>query len=53
MSSRHCLETTKPFAPPGASSAQVPAAGSSQLAQGNLGGVDAAAGLGVTTDNVA
>jgi hypothetical protein len=31
----------------------VPAAGHSQLAEGNLGGVSVSAGLGVTTDNVA
>jgi len=47
------LQTTRPFAPPGSSAGQVPAAGHSQLAEGNLGGVSVSAGLGVTTDNVA
>jgi hypothetical protein len=47
------LQTTRPFAPPGGLAGQVPAAGDSQLAKGNLGGVHATAGIGVTTDNVA
>jgi hypothetical protein len=47
------LQTTRPFAPPGSSAGQVPAAGHSQLAEGNLGGVSVSAGLGITTDNVA
>jgi len=46
-------ETTRPFAAPGGLSNQTPVAGSSQLAKGNLGGVNASAGIGVTTDNVA
>jgi len=47
------LQTTRPFAPPGSSAGQVPVAGTSQLAEGNPGGVHQSAGMGITTDNVA
>jgi hypothetical protein len=47
------LDTTRPFAPPGGLSGQVPVAGTSQLALGNPGGVHQSAGAGITTDNVA
>jgi hypothetical protein len=46
------LQTTRPFAPPGGLSGEATGV-PSQLAKGNLGGVNVTAGIGVTTDNVA
>jgi hypothetical protein len=46
------LQTTRPFAPPGGLTGEATGM-PSQLARGNPGGVDATAGIGVTTDNVA